>query len=194
MLEHREQNLEEEEQKKHIFLEIGPDLSPVPMVGKRKFDGNNYYVGIDINADSVESDKKRAESHGMKNVSFAQGDGRKMPFADETVDEVFLSNVFGSPKVANDEKTINLLFNEISRVCQKNGILIIKETNTPEAMHYDKIKEIAEQYGFTVEQMVRKGDENWDEMIELYSTGGFRYIESQESYIVSLKKLSREEK
>lgn len=143
-----------------IMVEIGHGGNPIAV--HQEFKDKRAYVGIEswqrrhpafdkLWAETLSSIRQRKKENvffldqdtGIKSInsyennSFGINNGRydenkvETAFPDGTVDEVYLSNVFGDRQVASEQNT-KLLLKEVSRIVDKNGKIVIRESITPE--------------------------------------------------------------
>jgi demethylmenaquinone methyltransferase / 2-methoxy-6-polyprenyl-1,4-benzoquinol methylase len=87
-------------------------------------------VGVDFCQPMLdEAEKKRAQPHcrNSANVSFRQGDGLALPFADDSFDAATIS--FGLRNMADRHRCLT----ELHRVLKKNGRLFVLEFSQPQA-------------------------------------------------------------
>lgn len=63
-------------------------------------------------------------------IDYIKCDATHMPYEDETVDEIYMANVFSSPCFRTQNRAG--ILQEIKRVLRRDGILILVETYTPE--------------------------------------------------------------
>lgn len=121
----------ENKQHKYFILDIGS--GEFPMIAQSTtesfnlFNLNKVYIGLDIDMQEL----KRGEKISIKkrNENFIQGDGIALPFSDSSINEIFLSNIFGDPRIKSE--TLMLIMKEVNRVLKKDGLLKISETSTP---------------------------------------------------------------
>ena len=116
------------------------------------FTNVSEYIGLDYEGEG--------HSHINENVDFFY-DGKKIPFADQTFDSVFSSEVF--EHIFN----INEILPEINRVLKKGGKILItcpfvwNEHEVPtDYARYTRfaIKHLLEKYGFVILSLDKSGD------------------------------------
>lgn len=121
-----------EEKKNKIVVEIGTDGKPFFLLGNRQLQSDERYFAIDIDKDGTKRTSKMLNRLDVEKQSMpVQADARNLPFADETVDEFVLTNVFGDMGRSHPEYYGEML-QEIVRVLKKNGKVSITETYTPD--------------------------------------------------------------
>lgn len=181
-------NKEAEPQIKKVFIELGSGNAPVSWAGKKEFDENEIYVGIDrASADLLEA-KERMEEVGAenKNIHFVQTNIKTLPLKNHSADEVFLGNVLGDPSIKDAEK--DKFIEEAKRVLKENGRIVIKETYTPPDYKY--LKDFIKKHGLSVEKGADINNPEWKELVEPYDKTSAKSKWSG-SYIVYLKPIDR---
>lgn len=87
------------------------------------------------------SDAEAVDSTPMA-VTYYNNHGKNYETAtllpDKAADEVFLSNVFGDPHVAKVPRNTTKLLTEVARLLDKNAIIVLRETITPEMVDLDE--------------------------------------------------------
>lgn len=138
-----------------MVVEFGHGYRPLAF-HQGSFTGQRMYVGVEAWMRNIE-DVARNELKTLEdksphqNVAFIEAvssraadklrkyrtededpyDPRVM-LPDNAGDEVFLGNVFGDPYIATSERRTGLLLHEVSRIAASNGVIVIRETVTPE--------------------------------------------------------------
>ena len=138
---------------KFVYLEYGPGLTPSAPREANPFRDNRYYIGIDIGSDSstiegrnygeaaaaalpefqrrvnkvrrrtVMEFLKRAPKPQKENIQFMRGNARELPLPEQSVDEIYMSNVLTAPQSHEDQLQ---LLDEATRVLKPNGEIVIK--------------------------------------------------------------------
>ena len=154
---------------RRVFVEVGTHQMPVPLLGSRKFEENDVYIGIDIKKHRVKEARRRVERLRPENrkARFISADAEHLPLKDSSVDELYFGNVLGVPSISEEDR-IKFL-DEAERVLRKEGRLIIKETNTPLAV--DDLRELLEGRSLEQEKFLTPKDKDWNEEVELYHRG-----------------------
>lgn len=137
------------EEPKKIIVEVGTRAgTPYFLVGNKKLEPNELYVSLDIEKESANLTKKETDTakRNVKNINNEHtiADARKMPFLNNSVDELIFTNVFGEKPSLYTRSPYMELLKEATRVLKKNGKIIINETYTPE----DMPKQMAVTIGF----------------------------------------------
>lgn len=140
------------------MVEIGHGHCPVIGIQPNGFRGQQAYIGIEAGMRTL-ADNQAAQTaqfrtrYASQNAFFLLhdiGEGKMVwpnPYSDEeqyhgeyntqtilpdnAADEVFVSNVFCDPLIARDFGRTMLLLNEVSRLVDNSGTIIMRETITP---------------------------------------------------------------
>ena len=103
-----------------IVLEIGFGTGHCLMEIAKSVGKEGKVYGVDISSGMLEVTKKRLEKAGLSDrVELFRGDARKMPYADNRFDSVFMSftlELFDTPEIQN-------ILKEIRRILKPNGKL-----------------------------------------------------------------------
>lgn len=119
-----------EEKKNKIVIEIGTDGKPFFLLGNRKLQSDERYFAIDVDKGGAKRASQMLNRLDVDKQSVpVQADAHKLPFANETVDECVLTNVFGEFG-PNHPNYYGTMLQEIVRVLKKNGKISITETYT----------------------------------------------------------------
>ena len=111
------------------------DLSNTTYVGIDTLDRQERVHGdYDVFARNVEAAKRFQPD---ANVNFMKADGRNLPLADTSADEVFMANVICDPRVGI--QTIDEILRESARVLKAGGRLVLAQYSTPEEAPYDHV-------------------------------------------------------
>jgi len=170
---------------KKIFVEIGVGGSAIPALGgKRKFEGDEYYFGIDVREEDLKISKDLARDVYKlelgKNIHFLEADARNLPFEDKSVDEIFFGNIFGYRRIPLADK--KKFLEEARRVLKdENGILIVKETLTP--IGFNDLENLLKEYHFQLQKKIGCRDKEWEEELEKYEAKKFSLGGGITSYI-----------
>lgn len=178
----------------------------------RKFDQGSIYIGIDRPdrpedywiADEMgeeprepfkEEDKQAfnqqlsdvqrylKELKPKENINLVVADGHKLPFRDNSVDEVFLSNVVGSQLTRKAEGSI---FREIDRVLKSGGKVVIRETLTPHlAFAGVKVSDFLFGHNLRLLEVVSFGSARYEELQGVYGVGHEEMQEFSDKYLMS---------
>lgn len=97
---------------------------------ERKFGG---FGGSGSLEQAKERDSKRIDSleEPFKGkIEYMSCDAKNTPFGDETIDEIYMANVFSAPGFYRQDR--NAILIELKRILKKGGELIFAETYTPQ--------------------------------------------------------------
>jgi SAM-dependent methyltransferase len=165
--------LNTEVQSHRIFLDVGAADIPAFDEG-RVFAGNDVYIGIDAGYEEdaprhgiesgYDSAHNRLEtwSHFSKvlprfkeqNIYFVGGKGQELPLRDNSIHEVMLGNVLGAPISPH---AVWGILNELHRVLDDSGELVISENNTP--FPSELLEPFLLSAGFRISSLVKQADE-----------------------------------
>lgn len=178
----------------------------------RKFDRGSLYIGIDrpdrpedywINYAAGEKPRKPFDDIDREyflqqlteiqtrikklrpgeSANLVIADGHMLPFRDDSVDEVFLSNVVGSQLT---EKAEDAIFREIRRVLKSRGKVVIKETLTPHlAFAGGKMADFLLRHGLRVLEVVPFESTRYNELQDTYGVGHEELEEFSDKYLMS---------
>jgi hypothetical protein len=115
------------------------------------------------------------------------------PLPDESVEEVLLGNVFGDPHISYAQSRTNALLSEATRIVDKDGVIVIRETITPHNSRTSEedlarwprmktsLEASIEEQGLTVLSYTTPQDEGWQAlenefMSERYYNKGAYYL------------------
>lgn len=147
----------------HITLEIGAGNGTqnwTPLTDRRHFAANEQYIGVDIGGRMVSNISKELvdeTDHDMRKkwqdivksrpeeaLRFIQADGTNLPFKNESVDEIVMSNVFGW---GAEEEILPNLLHEADRVLKSQGQIIIHDNITPLHVSDEDLKTVIHNAG-----------------------------------------------
>ena len=185
---------EEKQTYKRVFVEVGTHMGPVPYMGNRKFSDNELYIGIEKDEKRIGVAKKSAtrkhKNDNVENLYFLQADANHLPLKNNVAEELFLGNVLGDPGISQEDKE-NFL-EEAKRVVRKEGVIIIKETNTP--LDRTILSKLIDRHGFSIVKEIKRESLDWGDAVDYYQRRlSIPVMDSIESYIVYFKKEKKEE-
>lgn len=163
-IENRTKAFEENLKPHRVFVEVGTNEIPVTAMGERKFGPEDTYIGIDL---TMAEDAKRtteALSKQPSNYLFITAIGERLPLKEGVADELYFGNVFGDPSIPDGTK--DKFLQEARRALKKDGLLIVKETNTP--LDQEEMKSFLRKNMFEVEKIVTPRDADWAEATAPY--------------------------
>lgn len=187
-----EKSGEKEKEPRRVFVEVGSGVAPVPSMGSKEFKGNDFYVGIDLDDEALRLGKGFAESvkrGSGENIIFMKADAGDLPFQYHSVDELYFSNVFGSPRIPDFDLAVFL--QSARDVLKKEGKPIISETNTP--LNFRELKQLLDLAGFSIEKTLKADGPEWPQETEAYSGRSvLTKLPTPGSYLVYAKPAERE--
>jgi arsenite methyltransferase len=77
-----------------IVLDLGCGAGMDVLLAARRVGPSGKVIGVDITEEMMLKARKNAETTGLTNVEFHQGDVESLPLADQTVDVVMYNGVF----------------------------------------------------------------------------------------------------
>ncbi|MBC8213654.1 MAG: bifunctional demethylmenaquinone methyltransferase/2-methoxy-6-polyprenyl-1,4-benzoquinol methylase UbiE [Candidatus Marinimicrobia bacterium] len=89
-------------------------------------------IGLDYAFKMTEIARQKAEKQKLKNITFLQGDGENLPFANETFDALTIA--YGFRNIGHYDDALN----EFYRVLKPNGQLAILEFSQPNSVLFGK--------------------------------------------------------
>lgn len=157
---------EENDKKERVFVEMGTGRIPVPFLGSKQFKDNERYIGVELDKESLKEARERVERVAVdeERIDFVEANGERLPLRSSSVDEFFLGNVLGDPRVAGGSK--EKFIEEAERVLKKGGRLIIKENNTP--LEISELRKLLKDRKLELEKFLTPKDKNWSEEIQKY--------------------------
>jgi ubiquinone/menaquinone biosynthesis C-methylase UbiE len=173
----------------HVTVEFGTgDMPLFEIQDAHTFNTQNLYIGVNIDSKQHKflADKIK-EFDGFAVLSEKNKDGNidKLPIPDESVDTVFIANVFGEPdsqhimepfknsdglyKGNTDINSKIETLSEAKRLLKEGGRIVILENNTPYKAgfsgNYNSMVELLENSGFQIADAVNQKDADWAELV-----------------------------
>jgi hypothetical protein len=184
-----ENYLEQRQADPFIMVEIGHGPRPVAY-NQVAFTGQRAYIGVEGWLRDSLGDRRKAlrrmhEPFIDQNIFYIQqilgevaNHDSELIYAGDydpvtilpakAANEVFLSNVFGDPKVASMEGHTEALAEEMSRLMAENGRAVVRETLTPQKVKLDD--EILASVGLKALKKVTYEKPLFGELEKLYAT------------------------
>ena len=175
-----------------VTLEFGTGDSPLFTTSARTFDEDNLYIGVNIDPKQQEclADKVGAV-HGFSVLSeLKEGAIAELPVPDESVDMVYMANVFGEPdsefimdrfkgedgryKGNSDIEAKAKTLKEASRVLKPGGCIVILENNTPYTTRgvgvdaHSAAIALVEASGLSVVDALDQKSEDWEKVVSQF--------------------------
>jgi SAM-dependent methyltransferase len=116
---------------------------------------------------SQEAKDKRPGEH----IHFMVADGRRLPFADKSVREVFLSNILNADADVDDDVRQQLL-GEAHRVLEKDGYLVVRVNWNRDDWHVEDMDKALDEHNFGTVRTVRAEDPEYARLEAQYGTPG----------------------
>lgn len=198
-----------------VMVEIGHGGLPVAYQQNPGFTGQRAYIGIEAwlrDRWNRQRDRKVDQHNALRqgqnifyvaqklggsvlydedNPRYSWYEGEYDPktlLPDGTADEVFLSNVFCDPHIADSRDATTRLLSEAVRLAESSGMIVLRETITPHKTVY-LTSRLIDDYGLRVEGGVIPSDENaWSKLEELYKAEPSKMGPSYGSYYLFLSK------
>jgi ubiquinone/menaquinone biosynthesis C-methylase UbiE len=159
---------ENHEKMKGLFVEIGFRRSPVIEWGNKKFEKDEKYLGLELDAENVKEFSSKYKDN--PNIQFKRIEGNQdefhFPLPDGIADEVHIANVFGIPG-AVDSHNLQLLLEESIRILKKGGVLSVLESLAP---NYSKeqFEHILKLFNFKITVSITPYSPEWQQAIAEY--------------------------
>jgi hypothetical protein len=205
-----------------LMVEFGHGGSPTAYYQPNGFFGGRAYIGVEAwlrgNEDWINGVRSRMADRAMgQNIFYIPMDiggtvhrepvfdgpdelSYKGPFdtvtslPDETVDEIYASNVFCDPMVAFSPARTNALLGEMSRLLAPGGMLVTRETATPRCVRV-LTDECFASHGLERVAFERLEDSpHWDMLEDRHSgieTRQWRHPKSDSFYLFVRKKVDQ---
>lgn len=199
------QYLDLRERDNFVMAEIGHRLTPI-VPYQKPFTGNRAYIGIEANLrnpfgkfdDDMQSIKDRYTDQNVffvdhdtgGNAIYTEGELSSRAYEgeydtttflpDNSVDEVFLGNVFGDYHVAWHQNTDKLI-RECARIIDQNGTIIVRETITPQNVQISD-KALALQ-GLKQVARITTTNPSWDQIENIFAGTEFRIFNPNAYYL-----------
>ncbi len=168
-----------------LFVEIGPDCSPVFRYGSIRFGPDH---GFDVKDEAVGRLREAAEGLPFIMIEKVEPDS-PYPVPDGAADTVYIGNVFGIPNAAN-ELDLNPLYQEGVRMIRNGGRLVILETRSP--WPRDSMEAIVRRAeGLSLSRLLTPSDPEWPDAVRQYNLGwadtSINRFEGDEYFLVAEK-------
>lgn len=150
----------------HVILEIGCEGGSFLMgTRRRQLQANERYIGVDNDVHLGQA-KSLLNSLYPDQIDFIKADATKLPFADGSISEVVLCNVFGDPRTDS-----SAMMTEINRIINpKQGSVTVVETYSPIGKSIEALREEMATYGNL--RQVNIGQEMDRDEVEKYADVG----------------------
>ncbi len=165
-----------------LYVEIGSGGSPAFFLSKRALNPGDKYVTVDLRAHEHRTSAVFGEIEFGDGFEAVLGDGKTLPFADNSTDEVIFNNVFG------DEKTFQreALLKEAGRIVKPGeGQIVITEHITP-TIFLDIAGETQEAVG---EYLSKNGIDLKVKKFSIGESGSEDYIGKREKRVIQMTPL-----
>lgn len=198
-----------------VMVEIGHAGLPVAYQQAPGFTGQRAYIGIEAwlrdlwgRQQDRKIDQHRTLGQGQNIFYIAQSLGGIVNYDDENLknswydgeydpvtllpeaaaDEVFISNVFCDPHVAYSPDATSKLLAEAARLVDPNGLIVLRETTTPnKAVCFTN--RLIDTTGLKTEGLVRSSDtEIWEKLETFYKAEPAKMEPKLGSYYLFLSK------
>lgn len=180
-------------QAEHVTVEFGTgDMPLFESQDAQTFNAKNLYVGVNIDSKQYKFLADKIEDiSGFAVLSEKNEDGNidQLPIPDESVDTIFMANVFGEPdseyimepfkhadglyKGNTDISSKTETIKEARRLLKEGGRIVILENNTPYTAglsgNYDSMVNLLEEAGFHVVDAINQKNVDWEEMVSPFA-------------------------
>ncbi len=161
-------------QKGDVVIDLGSGAGNDCFVARHETGAEGKVIGIDFTEEMIARARKNAETRGLYNVEFRQGDIENMPVNDNVAD-VVVSNC-----VLNLVPNKRNVFREIARVLKPGGHFSISDI-VLEGTLPDNLREAAELYAGCVTGAIPK-----EEYLALAGEAGFENLTVQKQKTISI--------
>lgn len=185
-----------------VMVEAGHDSVPVAYQQPSNFYGQRAYIGIESwirdpwNVKREQLNKLHNAYANGQNVFYVThnlgGKAYKDPAGNRTyfdgeyeaatvlpdsiASEVFLSNVFCDPVVAQVADRVENLLTEVTRLVDQNGVIVLRETLTPDCTYYFT-NDLMASKGLECRAIIRPTDtQTWNDLETLYSGKPYKWL------------------
>ena len=161
----------------HVVLDLAGGTGDLALAFSKKTGAEGHVVLADINAAMLEEGRRRLVDAGVAgNLSIAQVDAQRLPFADATFDRISIA--FGLRNVTDKDAALQSMW----RVLKPGGKLVILEFSKPD----DALKSSYDWYSFNVLPMLGKVVAN-DEESYRYLAESIRMHPDQDSLVAMMQ-------
>lgn len=171
---------------KKVYLDLGNGAYPLFEKGEKEISPDEVYIGAD-------SEQPFRAGYYPENLTFVEADGTALPFKDNSIDEIYIGNLFGL--ISKDQQKKLGIFSEVRRVLSEKGLGIIDESYTPRHAPFtlEQLPQLLNQYGLEVVDVITPEDhEKWEKEVRPYSELAARKYYAQTvngtPYFVKFKK------
>lgn len=159
------------------FMRGGEDMEPLTQEQREVFHKN-----------LANAQKYFSQDRPMESINFLVADAHYLPFKDGSMDEVFLSNVFGSQLSYH---SLELILKNIERVVRPSGKIVIRETGTPQWSWREDMPDMLKKHGFSSVEFVGYGSHGYSELLNTYGATfedvdrGFKLFQEDMYYCIA---------
>lgn len=143
---------------------------------------------LEINVGN-EEEKYKNDIHRLTGERSYQGKYNPLtPLGDSSIDETFVGNVFNDPDIADSRGRSMALLNELARVTKPSGIIVLRETISPQ--FFSLTQRQIDAVGLEVREVVfRDNLQAWDMLEEVY--GKSNVLPAKKGFYLFLQKKPR---
>lgn len=163
---------------KKIFLEKVADKIPV----------GHKIIFLEIDTGN-ESEKYESDGQRLRGERPYRGEyNPRTALEDNSIDEVFVGNVFNDPDLANSRRRSVTLLKELARVTKPLGVIVIRDTTSPK--YFSLTPAQIDAAGLEVKEVVLREDlQAWKMLEEVY--GKSNVLPAKKGFYLFLQKKSR---
>lgn len=143
----------------------------VPHAIRNRGDQNIFFMNQELESDNAR-DRLSYDGGENRNTYAAGQYDPRTNLPDRAAHEVFLGNVFGVPSLLAHPEGLSALMEEVMRILDDKGEIVIKETIGPLVpIAHELITALAAEKGLSVDAHVTQQDgETWDKLESMYGT------------------------
>ena len=177
----------------HVTVEFGTGNMPLfESQNGQTFNAQNLYIGVNLDskqhkhlADKIED----IDGFAVLSEKNEEGNINRLPIPDESVDTVFMANVFGEPdsehimepfkhsdglyKGNSDISSKTETLKEAQRLLKVGSKIVVLENNTPYEAglsgKYSSMVKLLEDNGFHIVDAINQKDEDWEELVSQFA-------------------------
>lgn len=177
----------------HVTVEFGTGNMPLfESQNGQTFNAQNLYIGVNLDTKQHKHLAEKIEDidgFAVLSEKDEAGNINQLPIHDESVDTVFMANVFGEPdsehimepfkhsdglyKGNSDITSKTETLKEAERLLKEGGRIVVLENNTPYESgisgKYDSMVKLLEDNGFQIVDAINQKDDAWEQLVSQFA-------------------------